>query len=171
MAFPTANVRIKTGSFRLLTKRSHLDTALEGGSQWAGHLAAQLHEFASICHADGGNRTGTAQFGFPGSANQATLFMVTTAVVVAIKILAFRSSRCFHCGINKLPQFSANYDVQGRPAGGFDHTRVRYSPVRVSTRMVSPSLTKFGHCTSKPVSTLTFLVTPVAVSPRTATSA
>src|SRR5688572_2012880 len=53
----------------------------------------------------------------------------------------------------------------------FNYTRVMYSPVRVSTRMVSPTLTKFGHCTTTPVSVVTFFVTPVAVSPRIAISA
>ena len=36
--------------------------------------------------------------------------------------------------------------------------------MRVSTRMVLPASTKDGTCTCKPVSVITFLFTPVAVS-------
>ena len=163
MAVPTANVRVETGTLGFFAKSCHLDAALECGCQRTGHLAAQLHKFAGIRPADGRDRTGAAQVADPGSTEQVAFLMVTAAVVVSIEIFTFRSSRCFH--------FALAHSRSFVPAGGFDYTRVRYSPVRVSTRMVSPTLTKFGHCTSKPVSTLTFLVTPVAVSPRTATSA
>ena len=44
-------------------------------------------------------------------------------------------------------------------------TRSTYSPVRVSTRMTSPSLINAGATNSAPVSTFTGLVTFVAVSP------
>jgi hypothetical protein len=50
-------------------------------------------------------------------------------------------------------------------------TRVTYSPDRVSTRTVSPTSTNKGTLTLKPVSVVTFLVAPVAVSPATAISA
>ena len=163
MAFPATNVRIETGPAGLITKNCHLDAALESSHQGTGHFAMQLHEFTSIRHPNGRDRAGTAQVALPCRAKQAALFKVAAAVVITIEIFTFRPSGCFHIASANSRSFE--------PAGGVDYTRVKYSPVRVSTRMVSPSLTKFGHCTSKPVSTLTFLVTPVAVSPRTATSA
>src|SRR5574341_308133 len=45
-------------------------------------------------------------------------------------------------------------------------TRSRYSPVRVSTRTRSPTLTKKGTCTDKPVSSRAGLEEPETVSPR-----
>jgi hypothetical protein len=163
MAFPTANVRVETRPPGFFAKSCHFNTTLESGYQWAANLAAQLHEFAGIRPIYRRDWTGSAQIAGPKCSEQAALLVVSATVVVAVEIFTFRSSRCFHSAISELPQFLS--------AGGFDYTRVRYSPVRVSTRMVSPTLTKFGHCTSNPVSTLTLLVTPVAVSPRTATSA
>src|ERR1017187_2496146 len=56
-------------------------------------------------------------------------------------------------------------DVVGEVIG-HGQARLRYLPVRVSTRMVSPGLMKMGTATSMPVSTLAGLVTLVAVSPR-----
>jgi hypothetical protein len=163
MAFPATDMRIKSGTFGLFTKCCHLYTALKPSHQGTVNLAAKLHKFAGVCTVNGRNRTGATQITCPGSTEKPTLFMVAASIVIAIKVLAFRTSRSLHLSNNEIPQSLS--------AGGFGYTRVRYSPVRVSTRMVSPTFTKFGHCTSKPVSTLTFLVTPVAVSPRTATSA
>jgi hypothetical protein len=105
MTFPTANVRVKTGPLSLFAKSCNLDPALESGSQRTGHLTAQLHEFARIRPADTRDWTGTAQVTRPGSTQQATFLMVTTAVIVAVEVLAFRSSWRFHFTISKLPQF------------------------------------------------------------------
>ena len=44
-------------------------------------------------------------------------------------------------------------------------TRVWYSPVRVSMRMVSPCSTKIGTCTTRPVSVVAGLRAPDCVSP------
>jgi len=44
-------------------------------------------------------------------------------------------------------------------------TRVWYSPVRVSTRIVSPGSTKIGTVTTRPVSVVAGLRAPVWVSP------
>jgi hypothetical protein len=49
-------------------------------------------------------------------------------------------------------------------------TRSRYSPVRVSTLIISPISINAGQMTSAPVSSFTGLVSLVAVSPRTAGS-
>src|SRR5690606_40897600 len=46
-------------------------------------------------------------------------------------------------------------------------TRETYSPVRVSTRITSPSGTNSGTRTTAPVSSLAGLVPPLLVSPRT----
>jgi hypothetical protein len=163
MAIPTTDMRVKSGTPGFLAISCHFYTASEASSQRPADLAAQLHKFAGICPVDGRNRACAAQVTSPGGTEQAAFLMVATTVIITIKVFTFRTSRSLHFIYNELPQLLS--------AGEFDHTRVRYSPVRVSTRMVSPTFTKFGHCTSKPVSTLTFLVTPVAVSPRTATSA
>jgi hypothetical protein len=163
MAFPATDMRIKSGTFSLVAKCCHLYTALKPSHQGTFDFTTQLHKFAGVCTVNGRNRTGAAQVASPGRTEQPALFMVAAPIVIAIKVFTFRTSRSLHFASNEIPQ-----DLS---AGGFGYTRVRYSPVRVSTRMVSPTFTKFGHCTSKPVSTLTFLVTPVAVSPRTATSA
>jgi len=101
MAFPTTNVRVETRPLGLLTKSCHFDAAPECGCQRVDHLAAQLHKFAGIRPADGRDRAGAAQVTPPGSIEQAALFMVTPAVVVAVEIFTFRSSRCFHFAIIK----------------------------------------------------------------------
>ena len=163
MAFPATDMRIKSGTFRLIAKCCHLYAALKSSHQGAVDPATQLHKFTGVGSVNGRNRTGAAQVTSPDSTEKPALFMVAASIVIAIKVFAFRASRSLHLLNNEIPQSLS--------AGRFGYTRVRYSPVRVSTRMVSPTFTKFGHCTSKPVSTLTFLVTPVAVSPRTATSA
>src|SRR5262249_13644515 len=49
-------------------------------------------------------------------------------------------------------------------------TRSRYSPVRVSMRMTSPSLMKSGTCTSAPVSSVAGVLSLVAGVPRRAGS-
>jgi len=59
----------------------------------------------------------------------------------------------------------------GRSHCGPDQARVRYCPVRVSTRILSPVWTNSGTCTRRPVSVVTVLVAPVAVSPLTPASA
>ena len=41
----------------------------------------------------------------------------------------------------------------------------RYSPLRVSTLMISPVLTNRGACTTSPVTSVTGLLAPWAVSP------
>lgn len=51
------------------------------------------------------------------------------------------------------------------PTDAAAHTRVRYSPDRVSTCTTSPCSTKRGTSILRPVSRMTVLVAPVAVSP------
>ena len=105
MAFPTAYMRVETGPLSLFTKSCHLDSAPECGCQRTRHLAAQLHEFAGIRPADERDRAGAAQVAGPGSVEQAALLMLTAAVVVAVEIFTFSSSRYFHFSISELPQF------------------------------------------------------------------
>ena len=137
MTFPTTNMRVKTGTPGFFAKCGHLYPALETSRQRSARLAAQLHEFTCIRTIDRRDRAGAAEVTGPRCCEQAALLVIATTVVIAIKVFAFRSSWCFHSAIRELPQFL--------PAGGFDYTRVRYSPVRVSTLMVSPTFTKFGH--------------------------
>ena len=148
MAFPTADVRVETGPSGLFTKSGHLHTPLECGCQRAGNFAAQLHEFAGIRHDrwTGPGRCGTGHGsrqcragGIPHGRGRGNSRRKNTCIQIQ-QVFSFEMSA-------ELPQVF-------EPAGAIAYTRVRYSPVRVSTRMVSPSLTKFGHCTSKPVSTL-----------------
>jgi len=96
MAFPAADVWIKAGAFRLFAKSAHLDTPLEGCPKGAGDLAAQVHEFASVGPLDRGYRAGAAEVSPPVGTQQAAFFMVATAIVVAIKIFTFRTSRGLH---------------------------------------------------------------------------
>src|SRR5690606_1265621 len=58
-----------------------------------------------------------------------------------------------------------------RLSPGFAHTRVKYSPLRVSTFTRSPCSTNRGAFTTSPVSSVTGLVAPVRVSPLTPGSA
>ncbi len=104
MAFPTADVRVETGAASLFTKSRHLDAAPECNCPRTGHLAAQLQEFAGVCPANGWDRAGAAQVAPPGCAEQAALFMIAAAVVVAVEIFTFRTSRCFHFRISELPR-------------------------------------------------------------------
>ena len=96
MAFPAANVWIEAGPFRFFAKSRHPDTPLESRPNWAGHFRAQAHKFAGVGPVYGWDRAGGAQGSPPGSTEQAAFFAVAAAVIVAIKILALRSSRRFH---------------------------------------------------------------------------
>jgi hypothetical protein len=96
MAFSAADVWIKAGALRLFAKSADLDTPLEGCPKRTGHLAAQLHEFASVGPLDGGYRAGAAKISPPISAQQAAFLMVATAIVIAIKKLAFRAGWSLH---------------------------------------------------------------------------
>ena len=66
----------------------------------------------------------------------------------------------------KNPALSSNLTNQGP-----DYPRSTYSPVRVSILTESPSLIKAGALSTAPVSSVTFLSTLPAVSPRTEASA
>ena len=101
MAFPTANVSVKTGPVGFIAISGHFDAALERSGQWAAYLAAQLHEFAGIRSTDGRDRAGAAQVAGPGSAKQAALLVVTAAVVVTVKVKTFDSSGSSHNGFLK----------------------------------------------------------------------
>ena len=69
-----------------------------------GDHAVQLHEFAGIRPAYGWDRAGAAQVSLPDLPEQAAFLVVATAVIVAVKIFTFRSSRCSHINISALPQ-------------------------------------------------------------------
>src|SRR5690606_17263978 len=75
----------------------------------------------------------------------------------------------FHFHLHALPSCAASALKTCPPAPGgmqrADHTRDRYSLVRVSMRTLSPCSTKSGTCTTSPVSRVAGLVAPVAVSP------
>ena len=96
MAFPTANMRIEAGPARFFTKSCHLDTPLESRGNRAGHLATQAHKLAGVGAVYAWNRAGAAKAAPPGRTEQAAFFTVATTVVIAIKILAFRSGGCLH---------------------------------------------------------------------------
>src|SRR6185503_17786967 len=71
-------------------------------------------------------------------------------------------------GVDRVP--ARQHPVRWRPVVALvlpiDHqTRVWYSPVRVSMRIVSPVSTKIGTCTTRPVSVVAGLRAPVCVSP------
>jgi hypothetical protein len=104
-------MRVETRTLRLFTKSRHLYTALKTGCQRTVYLASQLHKFAGICPVDGWDGAGSAKVTCPGSPKQAAFLAVAAAIVVAIKILAFGSGRCFHSANRELPQYST--------AGGF----------------------------------------------------
>ena len=150
MALSAADVRFGDVPVRLLAVRAYLHTPLEPGGQGTSDCRAQLQEFTCVGEQNTRNRAGTAKVGAPVQVvrlKQAALLNAAAPIVVPVEILAF-------------------------PTRGRAHaqTRVTYAPVRVSTRIVSPTLTNCGTWTSRPVSVRTFLVTPVAVSPRIAIS-
>ena len=60
---------------------------------------------------------------------------------------------------------SSSASIPPRSVIARDQSRVWYSPVRVSIRSVSPSLTNSGTTTTRPVSIVAFLRAPWAVSP------
>jgi hypothetical protein len=96
MAFPTTDVRIESGPFRLFAIRSYLDSPLKGRCKGTGHLTTQVHELADVGPVNGWYRASTAQGAHPGRPEQAAFFMVTTAIVVAIEIFTFRTGWCLH---------------------------------------------------------------------------
>jgi hypothetical protein len=107
VTFPTADVRIEAGPFRLFAICSYLDTPLESGRKGTGDLAAQAHKFTGIGPVNGWDRTRTAEGTHPGSTDQAAFFMVATTIVIAIEILAFRTGGGLH--ILKVPLFRGTY--------------------------------------------------------------
>jgi len=136
MADPATDMRVKAGVTCFFAGGCDLDSRLKTGQKRVGDISLQVHELAGVGAIYPRHRAGAAERALPCRAQQAALFMVATAIVIPIKKLAFSSSRCSHFCTKKLPQ--------EEPAGGASYTRVTYSPVRVSTRIVSPSLTKLG---------------------------
>jgi hypothetical protein len=96
MANSTANVRVETGAFGFFAKGRHFDTPLEGRRQRAGHFAAQVHELTGVRPTDGRDWASATQVAPPGGAEQTALFTVAAAIVVAVKVFTFCTSRCSH---------------------------------------------------------------------------
>jgi hypothetical protein len=113
MAFPTTDVWIETGPFRLTAKSRHLDAPLEGRGNGAGHFTPQAHEFAGVSSVDGWDRAGTAQASPPGGFKQATFFTVAAAIIVAKEIFTFRTGRGLHLFFNS-PQISRTFPFYTR---------------------------------------------------------
>jgi hypothetical protein len=114
MTFPTANVRIEAGPFRLFTISRHPHTLLKSRCKGTGHLPAQAHKFAGVGPVNGRYRAGTAQAAPPGWTKQAAFFTVATAIVVAIKIFTFGTGWSFH--MFNVPQVCGTF---------YRYTRVR----------------------------------------------
>ncbi|MGD0845802.1 MAG: hypothetical protein ABSA06_15765 [Geobacteraceae bacterium] len=96
VALATADVGVKTGTIGLLTERGHLDTTPEPSRRRPVYFGTQFHERAGIRLEDRWDRAGPAQITAPGRTDQAAFFMLTTAVVVTVKIGAFGPGRCLH---------------------------------------------------------------------------
>lgn len=62
----------------------------------AAHFTTQPHVLAGISQQDPGNRTVKTQPGLPIIPEQTAFFVVSTPVVIPIKIAAFLPRRCLH---------------------------------------------------------------------------
>ena len=112
MAYPTTYVRIEAGPFRFFTKSCHFDTLLENRPKGTGNLSTQVHGLAGIGPLNGWHWAGSTQATLPGRAEQAAFFMVATAIIVAIEIFTFRTSRGFH--IFNVPPNSGTFSLYTR---------------------------------------------------------
>lgn len=112
MAFPTTDVWIKSGPFRLFAIRSYLDSPLKGRRKGTGHLTAQVHELADVGSLNGGCRAGTAQGAHPRRPEQAAFFMVATTIVVTIEIFTFRAGWSLH--MFNVPQVCGTFSFYTR---------------------------------------------------------
>lgn len=150
MAFPAAYVRFwnRLTIFSAGCRDLHTVGEKRKGSFYGRF---ELHEFTGICPQNTRHGAVLTSIGLPwqgrnSSFEQPAFFTIFPPEIISKKKGTLNSSRVFH-------------------------TRVMYSPVRVSIRIVSPASTKFGTKTSSPVEVVTALVTLVAVSPRTDGSA
>jgi hypothetical protein len=145
-------------SLHLLAVRGYLNPALQCGPERPNHVASQSEEFAGIGLQYLGGRAGLAKVGAPALLRrlyQATFLDTTPPEVIAVEILALFARRCSHPTLNptqgttrsRHPERPAKTSTSGDKFGRVTQTRVTYSPVRVSTRMTSPTLTNCGHCT------------------------
>src|SRR3972149_4611880 len=154
MAFATTYLRFAYRAERLCAKGFNIHFALEVRKR-PFYASLKHHIRTGIGSQQIRHRAGKTQVSRPGLrrrgvCQQATFLLLSTAVVIPVEIATF---------------------FPGGSAHKTGYTLVIYEPVRVSTRIVLPSSTKLGTCTSKPVSIVHFLGAPVAVSPRTDTSA
>ena len=150
MTFSTTNLGFFHVPFGFAAVGIYLNLLREKWER-APQLGNKPHVFTGVGPGYGWNRAGNTQLLFPfqgwiGSIQQPAFFPVPPSMIISEKIAAFNACWCFH-------------------------TRVIYSPVRVSILIVSPSSTKLGTSTSKPVEVVTDLVTVVAVFPFTDGSA
>lgn len=99
MALATTDMWIEASALRLFAESPDLHTALECRRQRASHFGTQDHEFAGVGAGDGWDRAGATQVTGPGSSGggeQAAIFLLATAIIVAIEIFTFHSGWCTH---------------------------------------------------------------------------
>jgi hypothetical protein len=100
MALPAANIRIKSFAVRLCAVGLYFNQA-PGKREGTFQVRFKNHVRARIVQHNLGHRTGFAQIrmplaGFAAWVDQAAFFTVSSPVVIAIKIMAFFTSRCSH---------------------------------------------------------------------------
>jgi hypothetical protein len=148
MAFPATNVRLVYIPVSLLAIRRDLNPSSKSSRQGTIRNSAQLQKLTSVGLQNFRNRASAAKIRRPGlirGFKKITFFQVAASVVISIKIFTVFASRSFHkikritVGVSALsyPSLVIRWDEY--------QTRVTYSPVRVSTRITSPSLTNCGH--------------------------
>lgn len=99
MAFAAPNMRFSDRAMDLVAERRDLNSSLQQSTQRTGYGAAQLQEFARVRLQNAGHRARLAQIACPpltGGFQQAALLYAPSPEVVAVKILAFFSSRSPH---------------------------------------------------------------------------
>lgn len=99
MAFPTSNMRLLHRFLRLFTKSFNLNAPHERGRERTPHRQAKFHVLTSVCQADLRDLAGGAQVASPlltRGFEQATLFKVPSAEIIAVKMGTFLAGRGFH---------------------------------------------------------------------------
>lgn len=99
VAFAATDLRFGDLALDLFAERADTHAALENGSDRAVNDHVEFHVMAGVRPDDLGDGAGTAQVTRPCLAlglQQTTLLDISAAIIIAIKVEAFFSGRCFH---------------------------------------------------------------------------
>src|SRR5258708_7904386 len=99
MAFAATDLGFGHGALRFLAGRNNLNAPLKRTGHWTSDNATELQELAGICLQNTRYREGVAQVSrqmLAGGPEQSSFFLLTAAVIIAVKIFAFLAGWSSH---------------------------------------------------------------------------